>query len=101
MSGGPRAKIFNGGEAKAHSLPFQVALRLKFRSVSEVFCGGSLISPNYVLTAAHCTGNIQASDLLVIVGLHNLRDQGEKILVEEIIQHRAFSGDPTYDKGKK
>lgn len=46
-------KVVGGEEALPHSIPFQV--RLLIESFETFQCGGSLISPNYVLTAAHCT----------------------------------------------
>merc|ERR1712212_807707 len=44
------ARIVGGTEATPHSWPHQVALFIDFM----YFCGGSLISDEWVLTAAHC-----------------------------------------------
>jgi secreted trypsin-like serine protease len=46
-------KIVGGEFARPHSWPWQVALYAKV-GIFQHICGGSLISPDYVLTAAHC-----------------------------------------------
>merc|ERR1712203_1303808 len=43
-------RIVGGVEATEHAWPWQVALFID----DAWFCGGSIISENYVLTAAHC-----------------------------------------------
>uniref|UniRef100_A0A7N4NZG4 Kallikrein related peptidase 15 n=1 Tax=Sarcophilus harrisii TaxID=9305 RepID=A0A7N4NZG4_SARHA len=58
-------KVIGGEECRPHSQPWQVAL---FEG-SRFNCGASLISNQWVLTAAHCnTGKIR-----VRLGEHNLR----------------------------
>lgn len=36
------------------------------------FCGGSIITPWHILTAAHCTHGKDGSDIAVIVGGHDI-----------------------------
>lgn len=47
------SKIVGGTEAKAHSWPWQIAL-FERNGMCQHICGGSLISENWVVTAAHC-----------------------------------------------
>jgi hypothetical protein len=69
-------RIVGGVEATEHAWPWQVALFIN----GAWFCGGSIISENYVLTAAHCVDG--ASSIDVIAGAHNVRASSEPHRVE-------------------
>jgi len=62
------ARIVGGTEATPHSWPHQVALFID----NMYFCGGSLISTEWVLTAAHCMDG--AGFVEVVMGAHNIRE---------------------------
>uniref|UniRef100_A0A663DUN3 Peptidase S1 domain-containing protein n=1 Tax=Aquila chrysaetos chrysaetos TaxID=223781 RepID=A0A663DUN3_AQUCH len=55
----PPATASKGGEAKTHSTPYVAYLQGK----NNHFCGGFLVAPNWVMTAAQCFGD--AGDPLV------------------------------------
>merc|ERR1711892_1186090 len=75
---GPPAgdRIVGGIEAEENQWPRQVALFID----DAWFCGGSLISENYVLTAAHCVDGASYFD--VMAGAHNVRYASEPHRVE-------------------
>ncbi|KAM9321645.1 chymotrypsin B-like [Gastrophryne carolinensis] len=69
------ARIVNGEEAVPGSWPWQVSLQ---DSTGWHFCGGSLISSSWVVTAAHCG---VSSSHRVIVGEHDRSSNVEAIQV--------------------
>ena len=87
-------RIIGGSEAPPHSLPFQVALTNYHDKGSEPFCGGALISPNYVLTSAQCTEGKKASSILVVVGEHNFQTKGDG---EDYYDVQAIVTHPSYN----
>ncbi|XP_075758658.1 granzyme-like protein 1 isoform X2 [Pelodiscus sinensis] len=65
-SGASCSWIVGGHEAKAHSRPYMAYLK----GDTSDFCGGFLVDPGWVMTAARCRGN-----LTVTLGAHNIHQQ--------------------------
>ena len=81
--------VVGGIETPAYSRPYQVALLMNGRQG----CGGTLIDPNWVLTAAHCLDNASTSSLTVRVGAHSIsRNDGVTLRVSQIINHERWNG---------
>lgn len=91
-SGGER--IVGGDVADPADWPFIAAITT--RSGNQ-FCGGTVISPDAVLTAAHCSVNgfgepANPNSMRVVTGRPDLTDEGagQELLVDEVFVHRQF-----------
>jgi len=85
-----RARIVGGEEVEPHSIPWQVKL-------GDVACGGTIICPRFVMTAAHCFEVEEAKE--VYVGLHNVKDdltEDRRYEVKKIYKHPKYDV-PKYD----
>lgn len=93
------ASIIGGTVAARGDYPWMTTLifpRSERNAFRGQFCGGSLIAPRRVVTAAHCVLGLRARQLDVLVGSYNLRrGDGDRIHVSGISAHPK--GEPTID----
>lgn len=84
-----QAAIVGGTNAVAGAWPWQARV-----TSAQQLCGGSLISPEWVLTANHCVVGLAASALTVVLGEHDLSqtDGNEQTFsVSKIEPHPFFA----------
>ncbi|KAK9883132.1 hypothetical protein WA026_001326 [Henosepilachna vigintioctopunctata] len=91
------SRILNGRETDIRDHPYQVALVTSKNHEDRIVCGGALVKPTVIFTAAHCThvdDNTLRPNLTVLVGANSLGDpKGKKHEIRRVIKHPDF----TYD----
>lgn len=81
--------IIGGREAAPHSRPYMASLQ---KAGSHV-CGGVLVHPKWVLTAAHCLSE-PLEQLKLVLGLHHLhdfQDPGLTFYIARAIKHPGYN----------
>ncbi|XP_062316171.1 chymotrypsin-C-like [Osmerus eperlanus] len=84
-------RVVGGDDARPHSWPWQISLQYNREGEWRHTCGGTLISDQWVLTAAHC---ISSKQYRVALGKHNLINEEEGSLYvapAKIVVHEKWT----------
>ncbi|UJR25720.1 hypothetical protein I4U23_007071 [Adineta vaga] len=88
------SRIIGGENAMEHTWPMMVSLRLM--NADRHWCGGSILSNSYILTAAHCLFGRSSNppvDVVIAVGLTNSSDPNRiQRTVDHIYFHPEYIG---------
>jgi secreted trypsin-like serine protease len=82
-------RIVGGAPATQFQNPFQVALLTKSiaNNAAAQFCGGTLLAPRHVVTAAHCSDFVAANQVQVLTGTRRLDGTGARVDITAIAIH--------------
>jgi secreted trypsin-like serine protease len=90
-------RIVGGERAENNAWPWQVVLYVRDGKNFSMHCGGSLIRPNWVLTAAHCIKSLAPADYAIVEGTSHidslLKDKGPGRVahVKNVVQHEDYN----------
>jgi secreted trypsin-like serine protease len=88
-------KILAGSIAAPGQYPWMVALvdASAKNAFDGQYCGGTLIAPRVVLTAAHCVVGVQPAEMDIVVGRTRLSksDEGERIRASKILRNPNYT----------
>lgn len=86
-------RIVNGKPAEAGQFPYQALILIKLSGTRKAVCGGSLIDPSWILTAAHCA--VDAVGFKIHLGARNYSNSKEtgRIVVESNVKivHKKYN----------
>jgi len=88
------SRVIGGKYVENAAWPWQAMLMYQNRPR----CGGSLISPEWILTAAHCVNRKSAGGFKIVLGHHSRRvSLAQQIAVSKIIIHPSYRPEYYHD----
>lgn len=86
----PEGRITNGQDADYGQFPYQVGLSLASSFTKRSWCGGSLISEEWILTAAHCTVGVKRVTVYLGATNRNAPQIKYRVYADDIIVHPKY-----------
>ncbi|GCB66848.1 proproteinase E-like isoform X2 [Scyliorhinus torazame] len=86
------SKVVNGVDARPYSWPWQISLQVNRGSSFSHTCGGTLISPDWVMTAGHCIS--AGRSYRVVLGEYDrdVNEGGEQVISpSKFVVHPGWS----------
>lgn len=83
-------RIVQGENVEIENVPYQVLLYGSIQNGIR-YCGGVIISPLVILTAAHCVSDLKALQIKIRIGSSNRYNGGIIKTVAEVIVHKRFT----------
>lgn len=81
----PNGRIVGGKPTTIEKVPHQVSLQ----SYGFSFCGGSIISNNWILTAGHCI-SVPSEWITIRAGTNKLNSGGSEHAIVKVIRHENY-----------
>ncbi|XP_063843971.1 trypsin-1-like isoform X1 [Scylla paramamosain] len=87
-------RIVGGQQTTVHEYPWQVALVSKYSN--RPFCGGSIISDVWILSAGHCVNSNTKKNVRVVIGEHKWDSSSETSItsrraLSQVLRHKYYS----------
>lgn len=86
-------RITGGQNAARNQFPYQVSFQWGLLGIYQHFCGASIVSPQYVLSAGHCITELPSvGNTRVVAGILNINENGVVRNVISSLVHPLYEG---------